>query len=240
MIKQVDFEVADWGELASGPTTWSGYASQVLSLGPGAYWREMDVGAGVIEEVTGQGPSLSLVGEPGLVDGAVKRDASGGWRLTPGQDWVQAGSHVMPPGGGASYTLLLWVRLGAADWGICVADHGSEWWLLVESAGKLHVMINGLSRMSLEEPSLRDGQWHHLAMTRAADGALGLWYDGGLVDTGSYASSIISGAAGFRLGHESIGTQFDMDEAALFEHVLAAEQIVDLYRRGRGVLAGSL
>ena len=237
MIKQVDFEVADWGELASGPATWASHASRVLSLGPRAYWRELDVGAGVIEEATGQGPDLSLVGQPLAVDGAVPRDASGGWRLSQGEDWAQAGTHMIPPGSGASYTLTLWMRLGSADWGICLADHGSEWWVLVESSGVLHVMINGTSQVSIDEPSLRDGQWHHLALTRADNGVLAWWYDGGLAGTGSHTAAIISGTAGFRLGHEVVGTQVDLDEVALFEHVLTPEQILGLHRRGGGVLA---
>ncbi len=65
MIKHVDFEVQDFGELTTGPATHPGYLQAVLALNPLAYWRMGDAAPGPLTDLVA-GHDATIVGTVNL------------------------------------------------------------------------------------------------------------------------------------------------------------------------------
>ncbi len=237
MTKRVDFEVADWGELASGPATWSGYAAAVMGLGPAGYWRELDAAGQEVVELTGGAPGLEVVGGASAVAGPVARDATTAVHLPGSGNRARAGQNMIPSAADATYTLVFWLRTEQSELGMYVVDHANAWWVGTFEDGRLAVGIHGSVVLEHGGQDHRDGKWHQVAVRRSANGDMALWLDGQQVDTGSHTSAVSPAMDGFRIGHEIFGVNGDLGEVALYEHVLGAAEVVGLWQRGRAVFA---
>jgi hypothetical protein len=119
---------------------------------------------------------------------------------------------------------------GSSDWVITAASQRNqdEGRLLAETGpqGK----PSDLYLQSKENDPLNDGFWHHVVLTRSAEGLACLYVDGARHATGSDGGGKVIADRAINIGGEVIhpGGTFlngDMDEVALYTHVLSAERV---------------
>lgn len=135
VIKHVDFEVENWGELAQGPELQRGYISEVLADEPVGYWRLNETGGTVALNSGALGSVLNgtytgsyELGQPGLL----ARLADKAPRLgVSGWGYVTVAHHAALSG--VPFTFELWCRPEYEGIGPIVAKTSSTlsngWWI---------------------------------------------------------------------------------------------------------------
>lgn len=256
MLKHVDFEVPEWGELAAGPQGWASYMKTVLDLNPVAYWRLGEAqGDQADDEIAGHhGTYLNGVtlGE----SGAIFRDADTAVRLDGNNGRIMVPHHAtLNIGGANAATWLLWARKTNPN-------SNSARWLLGKgrpSPGELRYLIELQGNTKRIHLVTNDGNWHDVSSDVVAgfEGwrQIGVTWDG--VDTvGFYHDGAAAGSTAFEPGwfpdnsealtlgaayastvqsHTLFHFGGDLDEIALFDTALSAEQMADLYDRAVGI-----
>ena len=120
------------------------------------------------------------------------------------------------------------------------------WFGLNISSGQLLLIISsGGGIQIISGPALNDGQWHHVAATRAANGAAKLYVDGVLVASGSFGVPDFStsplhigrwgiNSAGVATRSTTDRSSFKglIDEVELFDRALSAQEIQAIYNAG--------
>jgi hypothetical protein len=235
-----------------GPAT--GYEAAILDLGPQAYYRFGESSGTVAEDDTGAldatyeggftlGAAGGLVGD---ADTAVTLDGSTG-RVNIGDNFDFAGT--------ASFSFAVWVRctipapLNAARI-LSKEDQttGSGYELRASSAGVIFERgeATGDNDDATDTNPLVEDAWTFLvAVHDGTSGDLYLYRDGVEVATvpTTNAPSIPGNATNLYVGvRPDLARRFegDVDELAIFDYVLDAQTIADLYAIGTGVAAYEL
>lgn len=145
--------------------------------------------------------------------------------------------------GEGPFTAALWFRSEyrannlALFYGFGQYGYQPRWWLRVEPRNnRIRARLDtDLERREVEAPGdYADGQWHHVALTRDADG-LTLYVDGAAQGTADPVTGTISSSdppVGIRVGARMDGVNYplvgDIDEVWLFDSALSAAEIAEL------------
>lgn len=254
--KHVDFEVSGWGELESGPLTYASYAQRVLELNPVAYWRLGETsGDHAFDETdahNGQYLGNATLGRAG----AIFRDANTAVLLDGSDGCVMVPHHSnLELAGATPATWLMWMKKSDPS-------NDDARWLMGKgkpTAGELRYLIEVRTSPSRIHMVTHNGQWHdassdamasfegwrQIAVTWNGVDTLRFYHDGDdaghvAFEPGWFASNsepLVLGAAYASTVQGNVLFHFggDMDEIALFDKALSAEQIADLYNRAAGV-----
>ncbi|WP_198663319.1 sialidase family protein [Jiangella endophytica] len=187
-------------------------------------------------------------GRDGVVGGApaVVADGAVGSALR----LAAAGDHVAVPRsepldvGDGPFTAAGWFRTGtAADqallWAYNTGSGRSQWWIRLEpGSNRIRALVDtDLGAGTLSAPgSFADGAWHHVALTRGAEG-LALYVDGVLAaSAGPVAGSVTTDATvGLHLGqrpdaaNQLVG---DLDDVWLLGRAASADEVAALASGG--------
>lgn len=187
-------------------------------------------------------------------DTAREQDAviSGTPDITPGRfgkGMTLAGDYVVLPKGrtimmgDGPFTAALWFRSDyrinnlALFYGFGQYGYQPRWWVRVEpGSDRIHAhLTTDVDERDVVAPgSYADGQWHHVALTRGADG-ITLYVDGVMKGRAAPITGAISNSdspVGIRVGARLDGDNYQLvgsiDEVWVFDSALSASQIAQL------------
>lgn len=242
VFKHVDFEVPQYGELASGPVSWASYQQAVMNLEPMAYWR--------LSEAAGESTAKD---EMGFIDGTIvgspsQGDASPIARTSRTSLYFDTGQYVQIGSAtdfnfqsGEPYTLMAWVKPNVVDGNIRpILKKGAEQWVLQQnkSSWVTSTYSGGTWYPAKDSTTVVAGQWYFLAGTY--DGSNLNLYVNGLLAAGPVTAPLATSSDAPRIASDSSGLSQSADmsivEAAIFAKALIAAEMVDLYHRGTGSL----
>lgn len=239
ILKHADFEVPAFGEFAAPPVAVPSYAQAINALSPLAYWRLGESSGTALADQAGAYPlSLSgdyTLGQPGALD--ADEDSA-----VLFQDGVAASSaSVLPTGASDAFSLVFWVRLPAP-----ITQGGPIIGQFVTNdpgAVRLILLANGQVRyLMFGDPDLRtspvvDTAWRMLVLTRSEAGTAS-WYVDGRLDTQGTGHSTAAEDTILRLGASTANVvDVFLDEVAVLDRDLSAEEVRWLYGLGRASLA---
>ena len=226
---------------------WRAYGDLVLgSPGLVGYWRLGERSGTVARDETGANHGTYLAGATVGAAGLLAGDADAAvTSAVEGTRRVVGLTRTGFPGGASPRTIAIWLRTTAAGtqclfmYGSAGAGLASDLFLSATLGRLSH--HNGTGNLQLDAGSLNDGLIHHVAVTY--DGAL--WtpcIDG--VAKAAVAQTLNTASPGtFGVGTAGIGGDNGfvaanfvgtLDDAALWNRALTADEISQLYRAGRG------
>lgn len=256
VLKHVDFEVPQWGELAAGPQLWRGYAQALLDHAPVAYWRLGEDSGATAADEAGQHPGSYNGGVTLGRDGAIERDNDTAVHFDGASGHVAIGHHAaLDLGGSSPATWLIWAHKASPG-------TDDERWLLgkgLPQAGDLRYLIELRGSTGRVHFVTHDGSWHDvasdavgsftgwrmIAVTWDGQGQLAFYVDGQSVGVESFEPGwfpatdrdlILGAAHASGLNDDLFHFAGDLDEVAVFDTALSAEAIADLYGRAVGQL----
>jgi concanavalin A-like lectin/glucanase superfamily protein len=208
-------------------------------------WYALDEGSGSTANDLASGNTATRINGPGSVTGKV----ASALRFDGVDDYVEAPSTSFNNVGTGDFSIGAWIRTSSTGI-LMIADKRREglsvlgYGFYLYGTGQLSFQLaNGSSwsGYSASTASLADGQWHLVAVTVDRDNPSGVtfWVDG--VSVGSFsatgmATSSLDNAAPFRIGSRSSSVSGifngDIDEVGLFNRVLTAAEISQLYQAG--------
>jgi hypothetical protein len=207
-------------------------------------WWTLDEGGGeTTVDRSGHGHHGTIVGDARWMDGYQ------GTALKLGGDIYVETNSYQGVTGTAARTCCAWIKTTTAgtrdvmSWGRNAA--GQKWRMYLPGSGALRIEVNGGHHLGVT--SLRDGQWHHVAVTFEDDGSPDvadtlLYVDGRLDATASSADEPINTAPGaVRIGESAWHNAPYMDEiddARIYDKALTTEEIRQVML-GNTKLAGS-
>lgn len=260
VLRHIDFEPPNWGELDQAPTDYPTYEQRILALSPKAYWR--------LGDLVGQ-PALDTTGnlDAGTYSnsvlhqqsGAVAHDNDGSIYLN-GTDSAVDFPNTDLLNNATEATLVFWMNYHApavtVDSGVIARwsnnQGGLDGWMIWVDA---NAAISGDQRTLTFAASVSDGsngriegdtdlitpgQWDFFALTFSGGQEFCIYKNGQLskqktTTLSSFAStnhSLRLGTTGGSIGH----LPASLDEVAIYETVLTANQIESLYESGIGRL----
>ncbi len=207
-------------------------------------WWPLDEGKGATAvDRSGHGHHGTIVGDAQWTDGY-----QGAALKLGGDIYVETNSYQGVTGA-APRTCCAWIKTTTAgtrdimSWGQNAA--GRKWRMYLPGAGVVRIEVNGGYHLGVT--NLRDGRWHHVAVTFEDDGLPDvvdtlLYVDGRLDATSSSAEEPIDTAPGpVRIGESpwhNAPFMDEIDDARIYDKVLTAEEIQQLML-GNTKLAGS-
>ena len=251
VLKHIDFEAPDWGELASGPIDVLSFGNLLLSHSPELYWRLGEAAGATVNDDSGNGRAGAYSNTPTLGQaGALAYDSDTAVQFAhSSSEYAQADAYQGVTGTSARTLLYLYKGTGGGThasqqphfgWG--TGDPGALWMASVNSnAGHGN---NGAARIGLGSgyrvgtTLITDNAWHFIAWTCPASGTMNdvkLYVDGAAESfTGSSGSATINtGGTNVRVARWPYLDEYasgTIDECAGFSTELTAAQILDLWR----------
>lgn len=236
ILKHVDFEVSGFGEFASGPASVSSYAEAILALGPKAYWRLNEQAGTTLADQTGSYPlTLSggyALGENGAL--ATHHDDA----VLFGSGSATSSGPVLPTATSAPFSFAFWVRATgvittwrdfARQYQFNATGHVR---FILSATGSLRYSDFGESIVTTNSTVSTD--WRMAVLTRSAAGIVSWYVDGQLDVQGTGHGNAIHDT-NFKLGVAGANRpDLILDEAAVFDYALSAEQVQSLYELGTG------
>ena len=197
-------------------------------------WWPLDEGKDTTAvDMSGHGHHGTIVGEARWMDGYQGTAVKLG-----GDIYVETNSYQGVTGT-ASRTCCAWIKTTTAgtrdvmSWGQNAA--GQKWRMYLPGSGALRIEVNGGYHLGVT--NLRDGRWHHVAVTFEDDGSPDvldtlLYVDGRRDATAASDDEPINTAAGpFRIGESpwhNAPFMDEIDDARVYDKVLTAEEIRQL------------
>jgi hypothetical protein len=194
-------------------------------------WWSLDEAKGTTAvDMSGHGHHGSIIGKAQWTDGYQRTALKLG-----GDIYVETNAYQGVTGTG-SRTCCAWIKTTTAgtrdvmSWGQNTA--GQKWRMYLPGSGALRIEINGGHHLGVT--NLRDGQWHHVAVTFIDDGTPDvadtlLYIDGRLDATASTAEQTINTGFGpVRIGESpwhNAPYLDEIDDARIYDKVLTAEEI---------------
>lgn len=222
---------------AAGGDGESSYAAAVRADGPLSYWR--------LGETAADTTAFDVIGaNNGTIDGGVTRGVPGAVADSNGMSFdggacTGIGLDPAPIEAIDNVTVETWVKMPADGGGIVfrLRWHGFD--LHVDRAtGKAFAGGYGSDgsyfRVDASGSDLRDGQWHHLALTLGGSRA-SIYLDGAMVGDSPKEPGIYGGdqaaIARDASACDDVTPSYrgDLDEVALYDHVLSADRIAAHY-----------
>ena len=148
---------------------------------------------------------------------------------------------------GNSYSIAMWIKFSnTGNYEYILSDIASSSHvgiIFIKTTDKFeHVIYRGVSSTTaldiLSTTTISDTDWHHYALT--FDGTTGRMYvDGSLDSTQTTTNSVSTANSSYslKLGSEGSGVSFfngNVDELAIFNRVLTADEVSYLYNSGTG------
>jgi hypothetical protein len=133
--------------------------------------------------------------------------------------------------GSASFVSTATPGPNSQDWTIAAASQrGRDEGRILGNTGAKGQNRNDLLLESLPGDTLNDGHWHHVVLTRTESGDVKLYVNGNVHATGNDGGGSILSERPLNIGGDAIhddGTFLDgdMDEVALYIHVLSADRV---------------
>jgi len=249
-LAHIDFQVPDWGEWPAPPTARPGYRGAVLSDGPLAYWRlgEASIDQPVLD-ASGHEHHAAYTGQPlPGVDGPLRWDRDTAVHLDGDTAAIQLPDSLVIPAG-SPISVSLWARVFPDQVGQTMAftlgDRDSPHrcnaalpWFNHE----LNWVYGGIPSGRLTTDFTHClGRWVHVVLLSAgAAGALqAVYLDGVPVASTPNSQGPAVDLVGGWIGRNTFtpGGLFhagDLDEFAVFTHLLEPQRIQAHYRAGVG------
>ena len=142
-------------------------------------------------------------------------------------------------GADANVTFACWVKLDSLGTNSFCNDAGGNFLVRVGGSGDIEIFTRGFAdtKATSGAPVTVDGLWHFVVAYHDADNnLLGISVDGGAVVTAATGGAN-NALTDFYVGARSAALQFfdgQLDEAALWNRVLSADEITALYAAGAG------
>ena len=245
VIKHVDFEVPDWGELQAGPTEVPAssdvmtYPEKVLSLSPLGYWRLGDSGATAVDE-TGSADGLITDSVTTGLSGALVGDSDSAMGFDGLTGWVETQQAVIPLVASGALTLGGWVRTAQANSVLLSQyvfsshpDGAKRFGLRTTAAGKLSWWKGG-STLAESGSVITDNTWHFFVATRSAAGAISLYVDGVLDGSGTDLLGFTNSPLGIAAFPAVVMLNGEMDEVFVVDSEVSAADLLEIYQIATG------
>lgn len=239
ILKQADFEVPGFGEFALAPVAVPRYADAVQSLGPLAYWRMGEGSGTTLADQTGAHP-LTLAGDVTLGQpGALALDDDAAVRFDDGT--ASSAGPVLPTAAAAAFTLVFWARrpLPTIHAGPIISQFtsGADGHLRLILRGDATVRYYLAGDPNFVTQAAVGTDWRMLAFTRDADGNA-RWYVDGQLDTQDAGHGTALASVPLILGASTTNiANILLDELAVFDQPLSADQVRWLHGLGTANLA---
>lgn len=221
------------------------YGSAVHSASPELYWRLGEAGGAVAND-SGfyQNPGTYRGGSTRGVDGALAGVTDTAVTFDGTSGFVASNRQFANP---RVYAQELWFRTTTTNGGKLIGFGSSQTGLssnydrhvYMETDGRLTFGVWTGSANTITSPGrYNDGEWHHLVTTQSSDG-MRMYVDGALV--GTHPQTQAQAYNGYwRVGADRTwGPQpyfaGTIDEVAVYNRVLTAQEVADHHRIGRGV-----
>lgn len=167
-------------------------------------------------------------------------------------DYLVTGTNL-PTG---DFTYSMWVNFGSGIGGRALfSSNNNEIFLHRSTTGTTHLILNEADQNNadLDYASWTDSGWNHLALTRSGN-SISLYKNGSSVDTGSDGATLNFDGCGLYIGTDeddadgtdntctaSLGNFLDgdLDEFAVWDEALTANEISALYNSGEPLSANS-
>ncbi|MEM9914546.1 MAG: LamG-like jellyroll fold domain-containing protein [Planctomycetota bacterium] len=250
IYKHADFEAPQWGEFASPPQDRPGYRSLLLSYNPMAYWRLGEVSGTTAIDESGNGHDASYVGGVQLNQpGALDYDHNPSVQLDGNSGWID-----LPTGFGLAMndpvTIMFWNHVRSAEvqrsFAFSIGGLYSPNRCLAHAPWNNNTLFwdygtdDAIGRVSADYSPFLD-QWTHVTLVSA--GRLGsfkaVYLDGDLMASSSTSTGPEQNLAGGSISLPPAVSDRQhrggLDEFAVFNQVLTAEQIRALYHAGVNV-----
>lgn len=239
ILKHIDFEVPDFGELSVTPTPVTSYSEAILERSPLAYWRLGETSGASLADETGTHP-LTVSGGAALGQtGALVIDSDTATRFNGGT--ATSAAAVLPTTASAPFSLVFWVRSATTDprSGSFIRQFSSNTTghlrIFLQTSGTLSYSLPGDTTLASTE--MIDTQWRMVALTRSATGTLSWFFDGQL-DVQDAGHDIAIANTSFRLGVTSTTLpDLILDEFAVFDRLITADELRWLFGIGTARLA---
>lgn len=240
------------------------YPQQVHSLKPSCYWRFQQMSSGKTPSDLPEVPPMEVIGEATLANQTPDNSAG----TLSGADHVEAfRPHFRPDMLSGDFTITFWVQAHSLRNGVLLSanrndDREKDYsFLLLAVADRRAGSVSGLRlQMGLDRfqdseksrplsgtQSMKTGQWHHIAAVRDRD-ILRLYLDGREVGRG-HATEGKPAFTRMLVGRLNVDPSKSaaearafngcMDELAVFERALKAQDIANLAKGAHGQKPGS-
>lgn len=239
MLKQVDFEVPNFRELATPPIAVPSYPDAVMALNPLAYWRMGELPGDALADETDNYP-LTLTGSHTLGHaGAIANDDDSALYFFGGK--ATAASPVLPSATNAPFSIAFWARFpaGPISGGAMMAQYTGS----TTGHTRVHIPSSGLMRLSVingvdfYSNATIGSDWRFAVLSRSATGTL-RWYIDGEPDAELTGSSFAIAPINFLIGNPALSNVvIYLDEMAIFDTDLTPPQVCWLHGLGRAQLA---
>jgi hypothetical protein len=109
----------------------------------------------------------------------------------------------------------------------------SDGYGIYEYAGNIYFYVNNLNIRVSGVPYPAVNTYHHIAATYDRQ-AMRLYFDGALASSLAYSTAVNAGPGSLKIGKGwvALGWQGDIDEAALYDKALSADQVHRHYLAG--------
>ena len=162
-----------------------------------------------------------------------------------GSGYITAADTALPSGNSAC-SISCWAKYsvqggntyGLVGWGDLTSQASQHWLLYMdESDGKIRVDIGGAGATSSSTSGAGTGAFHHLLITYNGT-TLSYYLDGGANGTSTMQATPAVVLSGLKLGNADHGGGVNfkgsIDEIYIWNRVLTAQEIADLYNAGAG------
>ncbi|BDS13277.1 choice-of-anchor D domain-containing protein [Aureispira anguillae] len=177
---------------STDPTKYSLYYRTASS---GAIWTKIAT-AQSITATTARFTKISLTGQFMVVQESENEisDVRGNMYNFDGvDDRIDLGAALLPTTGVQDFSISAWIKTTTNDGGIITQYQSSSNSIrfgLRTTTGELVYWKAGVIAATSTGANINDGNWHHIAITRASTGAINLYIDGVVNGTGSDANAI--------------------------------------------------
>ena len=238
ILKQTDFEVPAFGEFATPPVAVPGYAQAINAFAPLAYWRMGEQSGTTVADETGNHP-LTLSGSYSLNQpGALSTDSDAAIHLVNAS--ASATAAVLPTGAAGAFTLIFWMRVPGAIATNAPFVHQTD----SSTTGGLQIVLFTDGRLLYKvigDPGLTSSaavssQWKMFVLTRTDTGTAS-WYIDGQPDVSNtgHGNAILNTPLILGTNAPKVPNIL-LDEAAVLDEALSAEQVRWLHGLGTGQL----
>jgi sugar lactone lactonase YvrE len=219
------------------PTTVSAYPAAVAADGPVGYWRFGEPSGPTAHDETANHNDGTYVNGPVLgVPGALAGDTNTAARLDGVNDWVSVPNSASLAVGN-TFTAEGWLKRTTPTKTVEMMNKGFQVTLMSAANGSQVWVrkpnVSTITRSATGVPV--DTTYHHIAVTKngSGAGAVKIYIDGSAVGTVDVSPAQVTGNSATPLLFGSSATsQADIDEFALYNHVLTATQIHNHYAAG--------